>query len=211
MKNNIKTTVLALLLALALFAGLLAVQSQVLGKYEQVEVAVAKKDMEAGTDLTEFNTGEYFEIIKVRKSLVVDSSIRRLKELYGHHTRIPFKKGAMAYQENFQSESRETKDLADPIEVSVSLSSFSDGVAGTLRKGDRVHIYFIDRESGNTELFGSGPVYISESFTSAGEPAAVSDHQAVASVFSLIIERSMSESFCEAVKTKDIILTRDGD
>lgn len=208
MKQNRKAILLGLLLALVLFVGLLSVQNYVLGNYEFVEVVVAKQDLAQGTELTKSNVEGYFERKRLLKSLLTESTITKMKELDGYYTGVALKKGTIVYQEELRKDSQETKELNKPVEVSAALSAFSDGVAGTLRKGDYVYLYFVNRESREAELFGSEPIYIKQSFTSAGEPIAVSDTKTAASVFTFLIDGDFDQDFCEAVKAKDLVLVR---
>ena len=208
MKKNNKTILLGILLALVLFGGVMAVQHSLQGKYEMAGAITASKEIPSGTSITKENAGEYFVMKEVLKSTLNKSVITKEKDLYGAYTAYGMKKGSLVYREALRRDGKETKDIKDPVEVSVSLNNISDGVSGTIRKGDYVYIYFTDTEDGTVAMYGTEPVYIKQSFSSSGEPIDISDKQTAASVFTVVIERSMSADFCALAQRQNITFAR---
>lgn len=207
MKKNRKTILLGIALAAVLFIGLFAVQKQAMGQYELKECIIVKKDIPIGTDITKENAKEYFESAKVMASMVTDTVVRKESAIYGFYTGIAMHKGTIVYSDMLCCDKDETADISDPVEVSISVNSVADGVAGTLRKGDYVYVYFTDPE-GTTEMFGRSPLYIKQSFSSSGEPIAASDDFSAASIFTLLIEKGAADEFCFSLQNRNATLVR---
>lgn len=208
LKKNRTIIILSTVLALVLFGGILAIQSYLSNKYEIADTLALKQDLPAGTEITKENAKEYFEQKQVLASTLNNSIIRDEKEVYGTYTSNELAKGTLVYKNFLRRDETEISHLADPVEISVSLNNIANGVSGTLRKGDYVYIYFTDPEEGTVNMYGKEPVYIKQSFSSSGEPIAISDCQTAASVFTLVIDRSESSGFCELAQHQDITLVR---
>lgn len=207
-KKNNRIILLGILLALVLFGGVMAVQHNLQKKYEMAEAITASKEVPAGTEITKENAKEYFGKKEVLKSTLNKSVVTREKDLYGAYTAYGMKKGTLVYEESLRKDDEETKNISDPVEVSVSLNNISDGVSGTIRKGDYVYIYFTDVEDGTVGMYGTEPVYVKQSFSGSGEPIEISDKQTAASVFTVVIERTMSAEFCALAQRQNITFAR---
>lgn len=208
MKKNLKIILLGISFAFVLFFGLLAVQAYMLNSYEQTKTVIAKVEVPAGTQITKENANEYFEEKEVRKAFVLPSSVTEIKDLYNSYARHSFSEGELAYDHSFCSDENVYEMFDDPVEASISLTSFADGVSGTLRKGDYVFVYFVDKEYGTVECFGSEALYIKEAFSSAGVVAPISDKETAASVFTVVMDKTKSKDFCTQLKTKDVALVK---
>lgn len=203
-----KAVLAGLALALVLFFGLLAVQNHLQKQYERIEAYVASKDIPKGTDITKENVSEYFEKKEIMKTLVNGSSIRKEKQLYGCYAAVKIKKGTLVYTHDFRSDTEETRTIKNPVEMSVKLSGFSDGVSGTIRKGDYVLLYFTDKTSGEIAVEWTEPVYIKESFDGTGINIAPSDTQSAASVFTIVVAHEKSDELSECLKKYDVTMVR---
>jgi len=204
MKKNIKILIIGLLLALVVFSALLAAEYNIMKKYKQTEVLVAAGSIKQGTLITDDNVKKYFKTILVSDELKTSSVLTDAEKTSGKLAVCNIAEGSIIYKENFKNEER-IAGIDNPAELSVSLNNFSDGVSGTLRKGDYVCMYGKDENTQNTK---AGYYYIKDAFTSAGEKIQPGDTASVASVFTLIVEESEYESVCQFIKNNDIMLVK---
>lgn len=208
MKTNIKIIMTGFLLALVMFCGLLAVQRQVLKDFEMEKAVVTVAEIPKGTEITQENAEQYFAITKVQAEVVTENTLTEIEPLYGCYFTDGLGRGELVYKHSFTSDEKETFGVNEPEEVSVSLSSFADGVSGTIRKGDCVDVYFVDKETGTAERFNESGVYVKDAFSSSGNRISVSDTENPASVFTLVIDGKSIREFCTMIKTYDIMLTK---
>lgn len=204
MKKNIKVIVIGLLLAVVVFLALISTEYNIMKKYKQTEVIAAAEDIKQGTVITEENIKQYFKTILVSDELKTSSALYDTKNIAGKITADDIAKGSIIYTENFKDEEK-IAGINTPVELSVSLSSFSDGVSGTLRKGDYVYLY---GNEGNVNYDEKNCYYIKDAFTSSGEKIQPGDTTNVASVFTLIVDESEYENICLFIKTNDIMLVK---
>ena len=207
-KDNVKIIAVAALLALVMLAALLAVERYMAGNYEKKTVYTAASDIKAGTVITKKNAGNYFKETQVMKSLAAGSVIEKQEELYNTYITCDVKTGEILYKHNFRNDEEECGNIENPVEVSVSLSSFADGVSGTIRKGDYVFLYFSDKQTGATKSFTETPVYVKDAFTSAGVNVPISDRENAASVFTVVIDSSKNSELCSNLKTMNLTLVK---
>ena len=222
MKKNIKTVILSLILAVTVFCCLMAVENNMMKKYEQEEIIVAKEKIEKGTQITESVIKSSFKKIKVTKNVAVKGTVKTASELKGKTAAVSLPEGAVVYKSSFISEET-AAGIENPVELSISVSTFSNGVSGTLRKGDFVYIYGEkekttaeqqqDMENGSetTEdnLIGKGSYYIKDAFTSSGEIIKPGDSVSVASVFTIIVSEEDYGKLCEQISaSQEIILIK---
>lgn len=222
MKKNIKTVILSLILAVTVFCCLMAVENNMMKKYEQEEIIVAKEKIEKGTQITESVIKSSFKKIKFTKNVAVKGTVKTASELKGKTAAVSLPEGAVVYKSSFISEET-AAGIENPVELSISVSTFSNGVSGTLRKGDFVYIYGEkekttaeqqqDMENGSetTEdnLIGKGSYYIKDAFTSSGEIIKPGDSVSVASVFTIIVSEEDYGKLCEQISaSQEIILIK---
>lgn len=222
MKKNIKTVILSLILAVTVFCCLMAVENNMMKKYEQEEIIVAKEKIEKGTQITESVIKSSFKKIKVTKNVAVKGTVKTASELKGKTAAVSLPEGAVVYKSSFISEET-AAGIENPVELSISVSTFSNGVSGTLRKGDFVYIYGEkekttaeqqqDMENGSEtaedNLIGKGSYYIKDAFTSSGEIIKPGDSVSVASVFTIIVSEEDYGKLCEQISaSREIILIK---
>ena len=222
MKKNIKTVILSLILAVTVFCCLMAVENNMMKKYEQEEIIVAKEKIEKGTQITESVIKRSFKKIKVTKNVAVKGTVKTASELKGKTAAVSLPEGAVVYKSSFISEET-AAGIENPVELSISVSTFSNGVSGTLRKGDFVYIYGEkekttaeqqqDMENGSEtaedNLIGKGSYYIKDAFTSSGEIIKPGDSVSVASVFTIIVSEEDYGKLCEQISaSREVILIK---
>lgn len=222
MKKNIKTVILSLILAVTVFCCLMAIENNMMKKYEQEEIIVAKEKIEKGTQITESVIKSSFKKIKVTKNVAVKGTVKTASELKGKTAAVSLPEGAVVYKSSFISEET-AAGIENPVELSISVSTFSNGVSGTLRKGDFVYIYGEkekttaeqqqDMENGSEtaedNLIGKGSYYIKDAFTSSGEIIKPGDSVSVASVFTIIVSEEDYGKLCEQISaSREIILIK---
>lgn len=209
LKKNIKTIIISILLALVVFSCLLAVEGAIFAGYEMKDVVVIKKEIPKGMEINKKNAPEYLDTIRVMKEAVTKDTITSIKDTYGNYvTNSELGAGKILYKSDITTVDKEIAFMENPVEISASLASFADGVSGTLRKGDMVYVFLTDKTTGETQSLMMDPIYIKESFTSAGELILPGDKTSVASVFTFVVDDDIKKEFCELIKTKDLMLVK---
>ena len=77
----VKGLIIAFVLAVAVLLIILGIEHTLLTKYEKVSVVVAKKEIAAGTFITDSNKSEYFGTMELPEDAVQDNVIKYLKDI----------------------------------------------------------------------------------------------------------------------------------
>lgn len=140
------------------FAALLLVQKNILNDYEKGYVITTRMYIHAGTDLTETNADEYFAVAEIPLSLAPEGayvyhpgeeteSAYVARMVSGMAAAVNLEKGEILVSSNLENgpypESMASENL---VEVSFSIQSIVQAVAGTLRRGDEISIAVFDNE-----------------------------------------------------------------
>lgn len=141
------------------FVSLLLVQRNILRDYEKAYVITTRVPVHIGADLTEANAGDYFTVAEIPASMVPEGAYRFYAEegepeyayiarmVNGQVTTTDLAKGEILVSANLEEGPYPESVAAEGlVEVSFSLPSIVQAVAGTLRRGDEVSIAVFDNE-----------------------------------------------------------------
>ena len=224
MKKNIKTVILSLILAVTVFCCLMAVENNMMKKYEQEEIIVAKEKIEKGTQITESVIKSSFKKIKVTKNVAVKGTVKTASELKGKTAAVSLPEGAVVYKSSFISEET-AAGIENPVrtfnirkhffkpEYREHSEKVSFSCIFTVKKEKTTAEQQQDMENGSetTEdnLIGKGSYYIKDAFTSSGEIIKPGDSVSVASVFTIIVSEEDYGKLCEQISaSREIILIK---
>lgn len=190
-KEKLPVLVIALVLGLVAFIGLLWVERQSLKDLERKPVVVCIADCPAGEPVTESNVRKYFSITDVAESLVTSTTLTSLDELVGSYPKMQISDGEIIYT-TMMNQNNPTENLEQPVEISVT-AEIDYAVAGRIRKGDVVNVYVRDSRSNVYELILE-QVVVQNVYDSTATVISNGDSNALASMFTFCVEASVAES-----------------
>ncbi len=167
-KKNIwpGTIVLALITSIVIYAVMINSEKNALADYEKGSVYVITQDIPKGTLIREDNYPEYFALKEIDKKLVPEKAISTAEQIQNLVASCSIDKGALATLSMFESVNDITKEMKEPVIASFKADDLYQVVGGTLRAGDRIHIYNADEE-GIVTLNWSD-VYVQQVFDNTG-------------------------------------------
>lgn len=217
-KGTIRALIIALIMSVAVFVAIIAVERYMLKNYEKAEVVVALKDIAAGTYITEDNRKEYFGVIELPKDAVMENVIVNIKDIEEYQVSYDMQKNEQLTKNKMLDTTTEILGAYEnPVEASLKVENISSAVAGTLRRGDRVDIVgHAGTDENQNEQFVTGDtletiledVYISGAYNSNGEEITVDSAINASVVFNFIIEKDDYEIYVNAVNAGDIQLIK---
>ncbi len=188
------TIVSAFLASVVTFVVLLNVEKNILSNYERGNVWVLQEEMPAETECTEENLLRYFGQASVDKGMIPDGSIASPEALVGMRSRITLSKGCIVTLGMFTGEKDVLASMTEPVIAGCKAEDLYQLVSGTLRKGDRIHLYTVDEESGEMWLLREN-VLVYEVFDSAGKEIASNDGETAAARINIVLEKEDAEVF----------------
>lgn len=188
------TILIALIASVVTFIVLLNVEKNMLSDFEQGTVWVLKEEMPAGTECTEENINRYLAQVMIDKQRIPERRIVSTEELKGERSAISLPKGSILTEPMFTGERNYISGMAEPVIAGCKAEDLYQLVSGTLRKGDRVNLYTVNEETGDTSLLWEG-VLVYEVFDSAGMSIAVSDEDTAAARINVLLEKGCAEQF----------------
>lgn len=186
---------LALITSVAVFMIMLQIEKKELADYELGETLVAKQWIPKGQVINENNWMEYFEIRQLDADFIPKMAINDASQIGELITLGNIDEGALLTQAMFTSPNELTNDMEDPVIAGFHAEDIYQVVGGTLRSGDRIHIYQVDEE-GQTRLIWAD-VYVQQVFDNAGVKILCDDTKSVAQRINIYLDKMYVESFYE--------------
>lgn len=143
MISSIAFALLALVLTVVVFAGLVYAENALTDNIVYKEVVVAKSDIPENEIVTEANMNQYFTIKSVNVLDATSDSIANLNPVMGMRTKVALLKDEIVTTKDFENIESYTNDIENPIEVSIDIGHIANADAGKLRAGDVVNLSFM--------------------------------------------------------------------
>ncbi len=188
-KNYIIPAFFALIIAMVVFCSLLFIEKRALTDYEQEEVVLCVKDLEAGTKITSSNVDEYFKEVPI-PAYLNNNYISDKDDLVGLVNISNIYAGNGASTKVFVKQSELFK--ANYVEVGLQLSNIDLSVSGDLKSGDFVDIVLTNAYNNTSTLAKN--VYVSKTYSSSGE-----ENTKGVIIVNLLIPREYEELFTNAL------------
>lgn len=196
-KKRNKNIVISLVLAIAIWALMLFVASNIINESEHVTVYRAKIDMIKGTKITSDNMNDMVESVNISVDLIPDGYITDASELVNVFTNREYSARDIITTSGINTERSMTEYIENPIEVSVATNSLDAAVGGILREGDYVNIYSVVNNTnagvGAQMIIGNG--YVTKALNSNGAEIDRSDTVSTATIVNLIIPMAIEKQF----------------
>lgn len=211
-KGTVKGLIIALVLAIAAFLIVVGIEYMMLTKYEKVSVVVAKKDIVAGTYITDSNKKQYFEITELPEDAVLDNAVKSLKDIKEYQVPYDMQKTEQLTKNKMLNVTSDIlSSYENPVEASLKVENISKAVSGTLRRGDRVDIvgYVYDEESAGKKMTTIlEDVYVSGAYNTSGVEVTAEDGTNTGIIFNFILEKDDYATFASAVDNGGIQLIK---
>ena len=156
----------ALIAALAVFLVMLQMEKSMLTKYEKETVYVAAVEIPKGQMITEDNYSEYFREQETDASCIAQSALKNPLRLSGLAAKLDITPGVILTEEMFEKQNDIWAKMEEPVIAGFKADDLYQVVGGTLRAGDRIHIYRITEECEAVLIWED--VYVMEVFDQAG-------------------------------------------
>lgn len=197
----------SLLVALALFGVLIGVEKNIMSSYEKEAVVLCKAEVPKGTKITKENAGQYFYLYEVDTALVKEDCIRTEDSLYGTVATRTISPQEIV-REGFCIEAASIyAGYKNPIECSVTADNPGDIVSGTIRRGDRVDIAVVNKDTLAYELIMKN-VYVLDAFTTTGEKLGDANEGTAATMLTIVEDKDNYAKFCSAREIGNVVVTK---
>lgn len=155
-----------LLASIIIYAVLINAEKNALADYEKGTIYVATQAIPKGTMIQDDNYIAYFVLKEMDKKLIPEKAISTPEQLKGLIACSAIDEGTMITLGMFESVNDITRDMQEPVIAGFKADDLYQVVGGTLRTGDRIHIYNVD-ENGVASIIWSD-VYVQQVFDNAG-------------------------------------------
>ena len=136
-------SITALAAAVAMFVILLQVEKSVLEQYEKGVVYVAGAPIPKGQMITQENFALYFTEQELDVRCIPLTALKRPEQVQGLAAVFDVEEGVLLTQGMFRRLEDVLKDMEEPVVAGFRAEDMYQVVGGTLRAGDRVHIYSV--------------------------------------------------------------------
>lgn len=194
-KKGLPGIILAAFAAAAVtYIVLLNVEKNALSAYEKADCWMLTETLEKGTEITADNVGTLFRQIQADARHIPQEAVTSPETLLGSQAAITIPQGSMITQAMFTQAGSYRAALEKPVIAGCRAEDLYQLVSGTLRSGDRIHIYTVDEELGETYLIWDD-VMVYQVFDSAGNLIPPQDTLSAAARINVLLEEGNAELF----------------
>lgn len=194
-KKGLPGIILAAFTAAAVtYIVLLNVEKNALSAYEKGDCWVLAQALEKGTEITADNVGSIFCAAQADLRHIPQEAVADPQTLLGAQAAITIPGGSIVTEPMFTSAGSFRSALEHPVIAGCRADDLYQLVSGTLRSGDRIHIYTVDEELGETYLVWDN-VMVYQTFDSAGNLIPPQDTLSAAARINVLLEEGTAELF----------------
>ena len=189
----------ALVSAVAIYLVMLQMEKNVLSEYEKEIVYVAGCEIPKGQILDEGNWQNYVQHKEVDKSCIPATAIHMEEQLYELSAVYGIEEGTILTGGMFLKVEDVLSDMKEPVIAGLKAEDLYQIVGGTLRPGDRIHIY---RVSGEGEaVLGWENVFVQQVFDQSGLAISCEDATTAAQRINVYLDKECMEEFYTLLAT----------
>lgn len=167
--SSLLFALLALVLTVIVFGGLLFLQNLFKEDVTYKSVVVAKTDIMENEIITAENATNYFELKNMNILDTMDGSLSTVDEIIGARAKVPMYAGEIVTAKDFSVIQSTNDTFKNPVEITINVGDIASSDGGKIRAGDVVNIAMMfDREqlgmsnslqSSSTSLFSVPNLY----------------------------------------------------
>lgn len=190
----------ALTAAIIVYCIMLNVEKNAMTAYEKGTVLVASSDIAGGSVLTAENINDYIEERELDKSMIPKAAITQKELLEQLMSVRDLDQGTIITEAMFTDLDQMLREMREPVMAGFKADDLYQVVSGTLRSGDRIHIYTVEPETGNTYLVWDN-IFVREVFDGSGAAIAPEDKITAAQRVNILMEKESIEQFYSELAT----------
>lgn len=180
--------------AVIVYLVLLNVEKNALSNYEKGAVLAAQKDIVHGVVFTQENLPLYFDEVQIDRKLIPAAAITDKDELIGMLAGMDIDTGSILTSSMLSKQREEIAAMQKPVVAGFKADDLFQVVSGTLRTGDKIHIYTVDEELNTASLVWED-VLVQQVFDTAGNVILAEDQSTAAGRINILLERDSVEQF----------------
>lgn len=198
--------VTALVAALAVFVVMLQVEKNAMTSYEKGTVYVAAREIPRGQMITEENYERYFVRRELEKACIAATALRGPEQITGLAARFDIEQGVLLTEGMFEKQSDVLRTMREPVVAGFKADDLYQVVGGTLRAGDRIHIYRVT-DGAETVLVWDN-VYVQEVFDQSGTRIENDDTDTAVQRVNVYLDKSDVETFYSELASGNLRVVR---
>lgn len=198
--------VAALVAALAVFTAMLQIEKKTLADYEKGTVLVAACEIPKGQRITAANCGSCFEERELDQSFIPDTALTSVEQVQDMTAAAAIDKGVLLTSGMFERREDVLSGMQEPVIAGFRAEDIYQVVGGTLRAGDRIHIFRVDEE-GEASLIWSD-IYVREVFDQAGTSIACEDEVTAAQRINVYLDKKDIAAFYSELEAGSLRVVR---
>lgn len=192
--NKAGMIAICLVIAGVVFLVLLNIEKNLMENYEKQSVVMTTKLLPEGLVLNAETIPEYLEIKELETAAVPEGAYTNFEQLYDAMSAVSLEKGIILSSSLLTDKNEEVSKLKQPVVAGFKAEDISQIVCGTLRSGNRIHIYVTEKETGETSKVWEN-VFVEQVFDSSGAQITNEDTTASAQVVNILMDKSNVETF----------------
>ena len=189
----------ALIAAVAVFIIMLQIEKNTLSQFEKETIYVADRRIPKGQVVNGDNWQTYLRQMEVDKSCISPFAIREEAELRALSALYDIEEGTFLTSGMFEPLEEVLKNMKEPVIASFKAEDLYQVVSGTLRPGDRIHIYQVN-ENGEVML-GWENVFVQQVFDHSGLTISCEDMTSAAQRINVYLDKNCMEEFYAQLAT----------
>lgn len=201
--------IIAPIVAAVLIVGIfLTVERKVLSDYEVKSVAVAKLEIERGTQVTQENVDTLFTIAEVKTEHIIDGAITEPDSLIGCVIENNIHAKEMICAQDVTDRQAWMDGMSQPVEFTFTASSVAASVGGSIRGGDVIDVGITVHQADGKAHFESigRNIYVKEAYSDKGVAVPRTDQETVCTMFCVVMEQTQGEAFIEKLRAGDEVI-----
>jgi len=192
--------VIAFLASVIVYIVMINAEKNILSEYEKETVLIMQTDLVKGVELTADNLVQYVTEAAMDKNLIPEAAVYDMDQLVGQMTVSDIDKGVVLTRSMLEGTESQSQGLHNPVIAGFKADDLYQVVSGTLRSGDRIHIYTIEEESGQACLIWEN-ILVKQVFDSAGSMITPDDKVTAAGRVNILLEQDNVEQFYSELTT----------
>lgn len=185
--------IIGILVSAIIYIVMLNMEKNMLTAYEKGTIYVASKSIPKGIEIEESNYIDFFAPKEIDKSIIPTSAITNKKQLIGLVPSNKIDEGTLITSGMFESINEITKDMKEPVIAGFTVNDIYQVAGGTLRAGDRIHIYNVKED--NTAVLIWSNIYVKQVFDKTGASIPNTNSTAAAQIINIYMDSSDIEQF----------------
>ena len=204
-KRKTGVSLAALAAAEAMFVILLQMEKNILSQYEKGEIYVAAQTITKGQMITEENYQEFFRLSEMDKLLIPDTALTNPDQIQGLAATFEVEPGTLLTKGMFEGVNDIWNGMEEPVIAGFRAEDIYQVAGGTLRAGDRVHIYIV--KEGETILAWER-VYVQQVFDASGANIPNTDHVTAAQRVNIYLDKREVAAFYTGIEEGSVRVVR---